>query len=201
MGLMNGSASFVRFAVTGDLPENPLDYIARRISAYSFRDIDETTDEYSVGWVSVLNMFDAAFEYASFRNGDYIVLSLRIDERKVSSAVLKKFIAKEEERVRRERQVPKLGRAARIEIKERVKAELTAKSIPVPTVYDLCWNLSDNTLLFFTTNKKAHTVLEDFFKDCFGLLIIQQIPYNTAEKLLGSESGSALESMNPQLFM
>lgn len=201
MGLMSGSASFVRFAVTGDLPENPLEFIARRISAYAFRDIDETTDEYSVGWVSVLNMFDAAFEYASFRNGDYIVLSLRTDERKVSPAVLKKFIAKEEERVRRQRQIPKLGRAARIEIKERVRAELTAKAIPVPTVYDLCWNLSDNSLLFFTTNKKAHTVLEDYFKDCFGLLLVQQIPYNTAEKLLGSESPVPLESMSPQLFI
>jgi DNA recombination-dependent growth factor C len=201
MGLMNGSASYVRFAVTGDLPENALDFIARRISAYSFRDIDESTDEYSVGWVSVLNMFDAAFEYASFRNGDYIVLSLRIDERKVSPAVIKKYIAKEEERVRRQRNVPKIGRAAKIEIKERVRAELTAKAIPVPTIYDLCWNLSDTTLLFFTTNKKAHTVLEDFFKDCFGLLLVQQIPYNTAEKLVSSEQVSALEAMSPQLFI
>ncbi|MBE0582441.1 MAG: recombination-associated protein RdgC, partial [Desulfofustis sp.] len=130
-----------------------------------------------------------------------IVLSLRIDERKVSPAVIKKYIAKEEERVRRQRNVPKIGRAAKIEIKERVRAELTAKAIPVPTIYDLSWNLSDATLLFFTTNKKAHTVLEDFFKDCFGLLLVQQIPYNTAEKLVSSDLASALESMSPQLFV
>jgi hypothetical protein len=28
MGLLKGSASFVRFSVQGELPENPLDYIA-----------------------------------------------------------------------------------------------------------------------------------------------------------------------------
>ncbi len=53
MGLLKGSASFVRFTVDGDLPENPLDYIAERIALFSFQDIDDTYDEYSIGWVSV----------------------------------------------------------------------------------------------------------------------------------------------------
>ncbi len=42
---------------------------------------------------------------------------------------------------------------------------------------------------FFSTNKKAHALLEDFFKDCFGLLLLQQIPYVTAEHLLVEEQG------------
>lgn len=201
MGLISGSASFVRFAVDGQLPENALDFIAERVLSYSFRDIDDSTDDYSIGWVSVANMFDSSFEYASYRNGDYIVLSLRIDERRVSPAVLKKFVAKEEERIRKERQLPTLSRPVKIEIKERVRAELTVKSIPAPTMYDLCWNLSDATVLFFTTNKKAHSVLEDFFKECFGLLLVQQIPYNTAEKLVDQDLAARLETLTPQLFI
>ncbi len=201
MALLSGSASFVRFAVEGELPDNPLEFIAARIAAYSFADIDDTTDEYSIGWVSVANMFDAGFSYASYQVADYIVLSLRIDERKVSAAVVKKFVAKEEARIKQERQVPKLSRAVLSEIKERVKTELTRKAMPVPVVYDLCWNLSDATVLFFTTNKKAHTVLEDFFKDCFGLLLAQQIPFLTAERLLPAERSATLHSLTPQLFL
>ena len=52
MGLLKGTASFVRFSVLGELPENTLDFIADRVVAFSFQDIDDSYDEYSIGWVS-----------------------------------------------------------------------------------------------------------------------------------------------------
>lgn len=201
MGLLKGSASFVRFAVLGELPENTLDFIADRVIAFSFEDIDDTYDEYSIGWVSVLNMFDSQFRYASYVAGDYITLTMRIDERKVSPAILKKIVQKEEERVRLEKQVPKLSRAMKVEIKERVRVDLMRKAIPVPSLFELCWSLSDSTVLFFSTNKKIHAVLEDFFKESFGLLIRQQIPYTTAEQLLGEDQLTKLDTISPEILV
>ena len=195
MGFISGSASFVRFSVEGDLPENVWDFIAERVAAFSFQDIDETYDEFSIGWVSVINMFDADFAYASYANGDYVTLTLRTDERKVSPAILKKFCAKEEERIKKERQIPKIGKAMKTEIKERMRTELMRKAVPVPAVYDLCWNLAESTLLFFSTNKKAQAQLEDFFKETFGLTIMQQIPYLTAEHLIDEEESMRLATI------
>ena len=117
MSFLSGSSSFVRFSVEGELPDNPLEFISDRISSFVFEDIDDNFEEYSVGWVSVLNMFDSAFEYGSHLFGDYVVLSLRADERKVSPSILKKFTQKEEERIKKEKQVPKLSRTIRLEIK------------------------------------------------------------------------------------
>lgn len=201
MSFLKGTASFVRFSVEGELPENTLDFIADRIIAFSFKDIDDTYDEYSIGWVSVLNMFDSQFEYASYAAGDYITLTLRIDERKVSPAILKKFVQKEEERVRLEKQLPKLSRSMKVEIKDRIRTELMRKAIPIPATYELCWSLSDSTLLFFSTNKKAQALLEDYFKESFGLLIKQQIPYVTAEQLLDEEGVAKLERITPDIFV
>lgn len=201
MSFLKGTASFVRFSVEGELPENTLDFIADRIIAFSFKDIDDTYDEYSIGWVSVLNMFDSQFEYASYAAGDYITLTLRIDERKVSPAILKKFVQKEEERVRLEKQLPKLSRSMKVEIKDRIRTELMRKAIPIPATYELCWSLSDSTLLFFSTNKKAQALLEDYFKESFGLLIKQQIPYVTAEHLLDEEGVAKLERITPDIFV
>lgn len=201
MGFLSGSASFVRFSVEGELPENPLEYIADRVVSFAFQDIDETFDEYSIGWVSILNMFDTQFNYGSYAAGDYVVLSLRVDERKVSPAILKKFVMKEEERVKQEKQIPKLARSLKVEIKERVRTELTRKAIPIPVVYDLCWNLSDSTLYFFTTNKKAHALLEDYFNETFGLMIRQQIPYTVAEHLVDEEGVERLATINPDIFV
>lgn len=201
MGFLKGSASFVRFSVVGELPENSLDFIAQRVIAFSFQDIDDTYDEYSIGWVSVLNMFDSQFAYASYVAGDYITLTLRIDERKVSPAILKKIVQKEEERVRREQQVPKLSRSMKVQIKERVRTDLMRKAIPIPSTYELCWSLTDSTLYFFSTNKKAHAILEDFFKESFGLLIRQQIPYTIAEHLLDEDMMDRLERLSPEIFV
>jgi hypothetical protein len=41
----------------------------------SFKDIDDTMDEYSIGWVSIADMFDAGFAYSSYAAGDYIALT------------------------------------------------------------------------------------------------------------------------------
>lgn len=201
MGLLSGTSSFVRYTVEGDLPENFWDFVAERIASFSFKDIDDTFDEYSIGWVSVLNMFDSEFAYGSYRVGDYIVLGMRVDERKVAPAVLKKFCLKEEERVKKERQVPKLSRPHRQEIKENMRLMLLKRAVPVPAVYDLCWNLADSTLLFFATGNKAQATLEDFFKETFGLRITLQIPYTSAEHLLEAGELDALTRLRPEIFV
>ena len=149
MGFVSGSASFIRFGVEGELPSNTLEFIADRIASFSFRDIDDNMDEYSIGWVSVMNMFDAGFRYASFMNGDYVTVTLRIDERKVSPAILNKFVQKEEERIKAEKQIPKIGRTLKAEIKERVQTELIRKAIPIPSVFDLSGTFQSQQYCFF----------------------------------------------------
>ncbi len=201
MGFVKGTAAFVRFSVEGDLPENVWDFIAERITQFAFRDIDDTYEEESLGWVSVTNMFDTDFNYASYAAGNYVTLSMRLDERKVSSAIVKKFVAKEEERIKKEKEIPKISRSMRVEIKERIESELMRKALPMPSVFDLCWNLENSTLLFFSTNQKAQALLEDLFKDTFGLNIMQQIPYVCGEHLLDEEDRDKLATITPDIFV
>ncbi len=201
MGLLSSSATFVRYSVVGDIPQNFWDLASDQINRFAFKDIDETYDEFSVGWVSVLNMFDVDFAYASFAAGDHICLTMRVDERKVSPKVLKKFCLKEEERIKKERQIPKLSRGQRIEIKENMEMMLMKRAVPVPATYDLVWNLAENTVLFFSTNQKAQAQLEDFFKDTFGLLLQLDIPYTTAERLLGASERQALAHISPAVLV
>ncbi len=201
MGFIKGTAGFVRFSVEGDLPENIWDFIAERITSNAFRDIDDTYEENSIGWVSVTNMFDTDFEYASYAAGNYVTLSMRQDERKVSGAIIKKFVAKEEERIKKEKEIPKIPRSMRVEIKERIENELMRKALPVPSIFDLCWNLEDSTLLFFSTNQKAQGLLEDLFRETFDLTIMQQIPYVCGEHLLDEEEMDKLAAITPDFFV
>ena len=201
MGLLSGSASFTRFTVEGEVPENFWDFVAQRVTEHSFQDIDDTIDEHSIGWVSVVDMFDSDFAFSSYAAGDYVVLSMRVDERKVSPAVLRKFTAKEESRLKQEQGVRRLSRNVRLEIKERIRAEMVRKSPPIPAVYDLCWNLSNNTLLFFSNSRKALALLEDLFRETFELSLIMQIPWNNALQLADPATAEKLADLQPALLI
>lgn len=201
MGLLSASATFVRYQVLGDLPQNFWDQVAEKVSRFAFKDIDETYDEFSVGWVSVMNMFDAEFAYASYGVADYVCLTMRVDERKVSPKVLKKFCLKEEERLKHQRQIPKLNRHQKLEIKENMQLMLMKKAVPVPATYDLVWNLSDGSLLFFSTNQKAQELLENFFKETFDLHLMLQVPYNLAASMLDAEGQQALADITPAVLI
>ena len=201
MGLLSRNATFVRYSVEGELPGNFWEFASERIAQFAFQDIDDTFDEYSIGWVSIDNMFDSSFAHASYAVGDYIVLSLRIDERKVSKTLLQKFSLKEEERLKKEKQIPRINRSQRVRIKEDVRLQLVKKSLPLPSVYDLCWDLADNTVLFFSISTKAQSVLEDFFKECFGLTIMLQVPYLAAAHLLDVSQQERLQELHPDIFV
>jgi len=200
MGMLSRTATFVRYSVEGELPENFWEFAAERIAQFSFRDIDDTFEEYSIGWVAVDNMFDSSFAHASYAAGDQIVLALRIDERKVSNTLLKKFSLKEEERIKKEHNAPRLSRGHRQQIREDVRLQLIKKALPLPSIYELAWNLGDNTLLFFSTSAKAQSVLEDFFKECFGLTIMLQVPYLVGANLLAPEEQERLKELRPEIL-
>ncbi len=201
MGLLSRSTNFVRYAVEGGLPEKFWDFAAEHIARYSFRDIDDTFEEYFIGWVAVDNMFDSSFAGASYAVGDYVVLAMRIDERRVSPTLLQKYCRKEEERLKKEKQLPRLSRSQRVAIREDVRLQLVKKSMPAASVYDLCWNLAESTLIFFSTNPKAQSALEDFFRECFGLTIILQVPYVAAGHLLGPREEERLQNLRPEILV
>ena len=102
---------------------------------------------------------------------DYVVTTLRIDERTVPTALLKKFCAKEEQRVRIEQQIPRLSRGMRMEIKERIRTEMIRRAKPTTVTVDVVWNVATGTVLFFSTSGKHRAIFEDFFKESTGLII------------------------------
>lgn len=168
MGLLKGKASFVTFKVLGDLPEGDcVGFILDRLRANAFTDIDDTFDEASVGWVDIEDMFSAEFTWAV--NSNYMTVAMRIDERIVPGAVLKKYVAKEEMRVKAERQVPRLSRATRMDIKERVRVDLVRKAKPAPRVVEVVWDLNSKTLTVFSTSAKLVGYVEMFFHETFQL--------------------------------
>jgi hypothetical protein len=61
-------------------------------------------------------------------------------------------------------------------IKDKVKLELLTKLDPVPSFYDVCWALGQNTIYFSSLADKVADDFIDLFKKTFSLNLTRMIP-------------------------
>lgn len=165
MSFLKNTVSFTRFRVQGvraEIKEN----FADRLRQFAFMPIDDTAEEKSYGWTSIEDMEDFAFANFPVRSGDYYFFSFRVDQRRVSPAVLKKHIRKamaDEQEKLAVLGKKYISKERKKEIREQVELRLRAKTLPVPAVYDVVWNTVDNTVHFAGTSKKLLRLFAEYF--------------------------------------
>lgn len=203
MAFLKSSSSFTRFRITEAVPASLWGEIADRLRQHAFRDIDETSEERSLGWVSFEDMLDTAWREAPPQKGAYIAFSLRLDTRRVPPAVLKKHTAialKAEEARNREQGRKYIARERKKELREAVQARLMQRSLPIPAEFNVVWNTADNMVFFASTQPKMIAAFQEHFSSTFGLDLDQLTPYGLAAKILGEEGLAALDRLEPTRF-
>jgi DNA recombination-dependent growth factor C len=190
MGLYTGSASYMRYKVEGELSGNLKENVLARLNECSFKELDQLSGrDTSIGWVSVENMASAFFDDLHFAKDPYVAVSLRIDTRRIAPLTLKAALLREEMHYKKQTNKERLSRKEKEMLKEQVKNSLMKKALPVPVLYDMCWNTATGILLFFSTNKKANTQFMDFFMSTFELPLTPLFPYELAQMLGAGKKG------------
>jgi len=200
MGVYANTVSITQFTVTGDLPKNDqFQWVSGKLSAKGFQSIENSTEESSEGWTQVDRSDDAAFETPSdFWRDNYLVFSLRRDQRSVPSAVLKSHAGREEGAYLAQhpnlRRTPKNKRA---EIKEQVQLRLLTRCLPVPSSVDVVWDQKSGTLTLFSLGGKAIERFEELFRKTFeGFSPVIIHPFARARMLLDGQLLESLEKAN-----
>lgn len=173
MSLLKKSSAVTRFTVNNFAM--PASEVMDNIKRLKFMPIDDSYVQFSYGFVSLLNYLDNDFNDGCVF-GDYAAVSIRYDERKVQPSVLKKCVKQEEERIKKDRQIPKLSRAQRLEIKENIKLMLMKKAVPAPSVFDVVISLHNGVVCLFTGKQKEADIATELFKLAFGAELIRQTP-------------------------
>ena len=190
MGLYTGSASYIRYTVDGELSGSLKEIVLTRLNDCSFKELDQPSGrDKSIGWVSVENMASAFFDDLHFAKDPYVAFSLRIDTRRIAPLTLKAALLREEMHYKKQTNKERLSRKEKDLLKEQVKNSLMKKALPVPVLYDICWNTATGILLFFSTNKKANTEFMDFFMSAFELTLTPLFPYELAQMLGAGKKG------------
>ena len=200
MGVYANTVSITQFTVSGDLPrQDQFQWFSEKLSAKGFQSIENSAEELSEGWTQVDRPDDAAFETPSdFWRDNYLVFSLRRDQRKIPAAVLKSHSGREEGVFLAQhpnlRRTPKNKRA---EIKELVQVRLLSRCLPVPSSADVVWDQKTGILTLFSLGSKVIERFEDLFRktfEGFGPVVIH--PFARARMMLDGQDLENLEKAN-----
>lgn len=203
MAFLNTSNSFTRFRITEPVPRELWARIADKLKEFAFRDIDETSDERSLGWVSFEDMLDTDWREAPPQKGGYIAFSLRLDTRRVPPAVLKKHTAvamRAEEARNREQGKKYVSRERKKELREQVELKLRLRTLPIPAEFNVVWNTADNSVYFASTQAKMIEAFQEHFAKTFDLDLDPLTPYGLAVKILGENGLAKLDHLEPTRF-
>ena len=199
MGLLKGRATMSRYLVSGETPPDFWDFIDRRIRANVFQDIEQTTAELSVGWVSIGDFMDTKLEYMSYALDPYVALGLRVDQRKVPAALLKKYHRLEVDKAKSMLDDGgNIGRSFREELKDKARLELLTRIPPASNLYEVIWNTANNELWLGASSAKVRDMFQELFVKTFGLDLIPRLPFLLARDLVqGSNLAEPLEEVRP----
>lgn len=203
MSFLKASVSFTRYRIISEIPGGLWSEVADRLRRNRFRDIDETADERSFGWVSFDNWLDPDFKEAPPQKGEFIAFQLRLDTRRVSPAVFKKHfqLALDEALAQAREQGRKfVSRDQKMEIREQVNLKLRARTLPIPAVFEVVWNTASNHVCLNSTRQKIRSLFEDQFALTFDLHLEPLTPFYLAASLTGDDKQPALEQLEPAKF-
>ncbi len=73
----------------------------------------------------------------------------------------------------------KLYREQREAIREAVRLELLGQTLPVPSFFEICWSVPENTLIFCSLSDKVFEELQELFRDSFQLTLCPYVPWDS----------------------
>ncbi|BFR48087.1 recombination-associated protein RdgC [Nitratidesulfovibrio sp. HK-II] len=203
MGFLNASSSFTRFRIADPVPATLWPTLPDKLKQFCFRDIDNTSDERSWGWVCFDDMLDTAWRTAPPEKGGYIAFSLRQDTRRIPAAVLKKHLAlalREEEARNKEQGKKFVSRERKKELREQVRIKLMARFLPIPAEFNVLWAIDTGVIYFASTQSKMIDLFSDYFTLTFDLHLEPMTPYALAASMLDEAAMTRLDALEPTRF-
>lgn len=179
MGLCKGTLTFSRYRLIGALPDHFPDFFNERIRKNAFQTVWRTAEEKATGWTGLDDPLDTDFQYASYAQGRYLLFSLRVDRKSVAPSLLRLRILEAERSKLSETGQKKLYREQREAIREAVRLELLGRTLPVPSIFEICWSVPENMLIFCSLSDKVFEDLQELFRDSFQLALSPYTPWDS----------------------
>lgn len=200
MGILSNTVTICHYEVNGPLPDAELvSWVQQRLTEHSFRSIDNSSEELSVGWVHFDDSLASDFgSEADFCRDEWFVLTLRRDQRRVPGGLLRAHLDMAQRAwMAQNPGLSRIPKQKREELKEAVQGALLARTLPAPAVYDAVWNSRTGVVTFTSTSAKLIEIFEEAFKRTFeGLSLTPIFPYRRAAGVVDTNLLPRLKEAN-----
>lgn len=195
MSLLQGNLSLRRFLVLGPVPSE-----AELLAGFDqdrFRPFEDGLEEERFGWVDWRNPLIIPPDADWAIHERFAVFGMRIDTRRVPSALLKAHVDLRTQQLMKEKDLAFVGKEARISLQDEVKVELLRKVLPVPKVVEVAWDLKGGVLWTTASSSKTQSLLTGIFMKSFGCELQPLAPLLLAGRLAPHLPVEALMALDP----
>ena len=194
MTIFSGSFSVCRYQLVGRKSLLKLAELNQKLKTYQARPLQlKGSKELNFGWErpSVIDT-DADSESSHWdmsecRFEDGFMLRIRIEKRKVPSALLQIVLKRKVEELVEQNEGKPLSRKRRKDLMEEARLELYDQCLPNVSFADAYWDEERDEVMLFSTSKSIQVIFEELFKKTFcehlNLSIVKVLP-----PLLGMDS-------------
>jgi len=173
MKILNGTRTIRRFKVFQNDESMSFAEISEILTKFGFTDPENNDKtELTMGFVHSGDIFQNIFNEDDYNSQwsfqDDVYGSLRLDEKKLPTAVFK---AKAKRKIREwltANNREKIFKKTKDELLETVALEMYQKIRPKMKTVEFHWNKEENYLLLFTTSNKSIQIFSDYFYQAFG---------------------------------
>jgi len=200
MSLLQGSLSLRRFLVLGPVPAEQ--DLLEGLQQDQFRPFEDGLEEERLGWCDWRNPLICPPEGDWVLQERFAIFGLRIDTRRVPSALLKAYVDLRTQQLMKEKDLAFVGKEARISLQDEVKVELLRKVLPTPKVVEVAWDLKGGVLWTTASSSKTQGAITSLFMKSFGCELQPLAPLLLAGRLtphIPVESLMALDPLNLEL--
>ena len=203
MGALNGSLSYLRFLVDGDLADNPGAAYEKSLQSRRFVPLlasQESAD--SAGWVATEAPFDDERKLTRdlFLFGDLIAVTYREDKWAIPRPLLKRETEKRLEKivVEQKKDPHDLGRAFIKAVEQAVLVELKQRTIPRTKLVDVIWDPARKEARVFGRGAVATERIASLFERTFHVRVdVGSYAARAFALDLGSRAQSVLDRLSP----
>jgi DNA recombination-dependent growth factor C len=203
LGFLSASIAYTRYRIMDEIPESLYTEVMYRLKRKAFREIENTSQERGFGWVCFDEMLDNEWNTSMPQKGEFLAFALRLDTRRLPAAVLNKHFklaVREKKKELAEQGTKHKTQNQKKELKDQVREKLLARTMPVPAVFDVVWDIRENLVYLASNRDKVRELFTDLFLQTFELNLEPLTPYFLARQMLGEEQAAKLDNLEPSEF-
>lgn len=203
MGALNGSLSYMRLMVEGDLPNNPGTTFEKSLESRRFTPLSPGADVAEAGgWVPLEAPFDDELPLTRdlFLFGDLVAITYREDKWAIPRQVLKREVARRLKKIVDEegKDPDTMTKAFMKAVEDAVLSELKQKTMPRTKLIDVIWDMKRGEARVFGRGTVVNERLASLFERTFKMKVdIGPWAARAFALDIGSRAMGVLERLSP----